>query len=83
MGKYHIFVVSTCLTILFRYLKALNHRNLPNWKCNSIQLFLVINYLNWLKMNLLQLYNSIISIAVVIFKYLLSMHGIAKLQSIP
>ncbi len=34
-------------------------------------------------MNILQLYNSIISIAVVIFKYLLSMHGIAKLQSIP
>jgi hypothetical protein len=61
--------------------KSSNHGNLPHWKCYSIQQSFLLSIIRIDQINILQFYNSIIWIASVILKHLLSINQIAKLQS--
>ncbi len=62
--------------------KFSNHGILPNWKCYSIQLLFLESIYLIDQISLWQFGNSIIQSALAIFKYLLSINWIAKLQSI-
>ncbi len=53
-----------------------------NWECYSMKVFLLKSITRIDQTNFWQFINSIIQIALVIFKYLLSINRIAKLQSV-